>query len=60
MSPPTEANGESRDIEIEDEGEGEKKQQMPPPSVMTKLILIMVWWKLIRNPSTYASLIGLI
>ncbi|KAJ9689373.1 hypothetical protein PVL29_014856 [Vitis rotundifolia] len=37
-----------------------KKQQMPPTSVMTRLILIMVWRKLIRNPNTYASLTGLI
>lgn len=36
-----------------------KKQQMPPASVMTRLILIMVWRKLIRNPNTYSSLIGL-
>ncbi|KAH9738888.1 auxin efflux carrier component [Citrus sinensis] len=27
--------------------------------VMTRLILIMVWRKLIRNPNTYSSLIGL-
>ncbi|RCV26386.1 hypothetical protein SETIT_5G241500v2 [Setaria italica] len=33
--------------------------QMPPASVMTRLILIMVWRKLIRNPNTYSSLIGL-
>ncbi|KAJ4879661.1 Auxin efflux carrier component 7 [Raphanus sativus] len=33
---------------------------MPPTIVMTRLILIMVWRKLIRNPSTYSSLIGLI
>ncbi|CAK8570361.1 unnamed protein product [Lathyrus sativus] len=33
---------------------------MPPASVMTRLILIMVWRKLIRNPNTYSSLIGLI
>uniref|UniRef100_A0A0D9VKX9 Auxin efflux carrier component n=1 Tax=Leersia perrieri TaxID=77586 RepID=A0A0D9VKX9_9ORYZ len=33
---------------------------MPPTSVMTRLILIMVWRKLIRNPNTYSSLIGLI
>lgn len=33
---------------------------MPPASVMTKLILTMAWRKLIRNPSTYSSLIGLI
>ncbi|XP_074580171.1 auxin efflux carrier component 3a-like [Curcuma longa] len=34
-------------------------RQMPPASVMTRLILIMVWRKLIRNPNTYSSLIGL-
>ncbi|KAM6554136.1 hypothetical protein CsatB_014898 [Cannabis sativa] len=39
---------------------GQKKNQMPPASVMTRLILIMVWRKLIRNPNTYSSLIGLI
>ncbi|XP_020102736.1 auxin efflux carrier component 2-like [Ananas comosus] len=33
--------------------------QMPPASVMTRLILIMVWRKLIRNPNTYSSLLGL-
>lgn len=54
-----------KEIEIEDYSknmgtEGEKKPQMPPASVMTRLILIMVWRKLIRNPNTYASLIGLI
>ncbi|ERN11331.1 auxin efflux carrier component 7 [Amborella trichopoda] len=37
-----------------------RKKQMPPASVMTRLILIMVWRKLIRNPNTYSSLIGLI
>lgn len=31
-------------------------KQMPPASVMTRLILIMVWRKLIRNPNTYSSL----
>ncbi|KAK6790713.1 hypothetical protein RDI58_009794 [Solanum bulbocastanum] len=36
------------------------EKQMPPASVMTRLILIMVWRKLIRNPNTYSSLIGLI
>ncbi|CAM8881453.1 hypothetical protein QQ045_019047 [Rhodiola kirilowii] len=35
-------------------------RNMPPASVMTRLILIMVWRKLIRNPNTYSSLIGLI
>ncbi|XP_057770476.1 auxin efflux carrier component 1 [Salvia miltiorrhiza] len=39
---------------------GENKLKvMPPTSVMTRLILIMVWRKLIRNPNTYSSLIGL-
>ncbi|GMN62044.1 hypothetical protein TIFTF001_031127 [Ficus carica] len=46
-----------------DVAEGEvgdqKKHQMPPASVMTRLILIMVWRKLIRNPNTYSSLFGL-
>ncbi|KAL6615667.1 hypothetical protein ACP70R_037937 [Stipagrostis hirtigluma subsp. patula] len=36
-----------------------RQQQMPPASVMTRLILIMVWRKLIRNPNTYSSLLGL-
>ncbi|MED6216505.1 protein that induces appearance of [PIN+] prion when overproduced [Stylosanthes scabra] len=43
-----------------EEGDGKKnKQHMPPASVMTRLILIMVWRKLIRNPNTYSSLLGL-
>ncbi|KAL8153558.1 hypothetical protein V2J09_011318 [Rumex salicifolius] len=42
-------------------GEGKVgKTALPPASVMTRLILIMVWRKLIRNPNTYSSLIGLI
>ncbi|KAI3730651.1 hypothetical protein L1987_61823 [Smallanthus sonchifolius] len=44
-------------VPIDDNGAG---KQMPPTSVMTRLILIMVWRKLIRNPNTYSSLIGLI
>ncbi|MED6184621.1 Peptidyl-prolyl cis-trans isomerase NIMA-interacting protein 1 [Stylosanthes scabra] len=36
-----------------------KAKTMPPASVMTRLILIMVWRKLIRNPNTYSSLFGL-
>ncbi|KAK6922199.1 Membrane transport protein [Dillenia turbinata] len=35
-------------------------KQMPPASVMTRLILIMVWRKLIRNPNTYSSLFGIV
>ncbi|XP_042410063.1 probable auxin efflux carrier component 1b [Zingiber officinale] len=31
---------------------------MPPASVMTRLILVMVWRKLIRNLNTYSSLLG--
>ncbi|XP_042499607.1 auxin efflux carrier component 3-like [Macadamia integrifolia] len=42
---------------MEESGTG---KQMPPASVMTRLILIMVWRKLIRNPNTYSSLIGLV
>ncbi|CAK7356979.1 unnamed protein product [Dovyalis caffra] len=37
-----------------------KKQQMPPATVMSRLIIIMVWRKLVRNPNSYASLLGLI
>lgn len=37
-----------------------RPNSMPPASVMTRLILIMVWRKLIRNPNTYSSLIGII
>ncbi|KAG9143857.1 hypothetical protein Leryth_011516 [Lithospermum erythrorhizon] len=40
-------------------GGDDKLKAMPPASVMTRLILIMVWRKLIRNPNTYSSLIGL-
>nr|WCB22847.1 PIN2 [Zizania latifolia] len=41
-------------------GLAEAAHPMPPTSVMTRLILIMVWRKLIRNPNTYSSLIGLV
>ncbi|KAI3502552.1 hypothetical protein L1887_30691 [Cichorium endivia] len=44
-------------VAIPDEGSGE---QMPSAGVMIRLILMMVWRKLIRNPNTYASIIGLI
>lgn len=43
-----------------DEADQNKNHRMPPASVMTRLILIMVWRKLIRNPNTYSSLLGLI
>ncbi|KAF5456420.1 hypothetical protein F2P56_025908 [Juglans regia] len=48
-------------MDMEDQGDiniGAKKHQMPPASVMTRLVLIMVWRKLIRNPNTYSSLLG--
>ncbi|KAL8474693.1 hypothetical protein ACS0TY_031221 [Phlomoides rotata] len=66
-----ENNQEGYSVERDDfslanrENGGEKKvgdnkvKVMPPTSVMTRLILIMVWRKLIRNPNTYSSLIGL-
>ncbi|KAG0489187.1 hypothetical protein HPP92_007998 [Vanilla planifolia] len=41
-------------------GRVRREMAMPPTSVMTRLILIMVWRKLIRNPNTYSSLIGVI
>ncbi|KAL2998609.1 hypothetical protein AAZX31_09G109400 [Glycine max] len=40
--------------------EAPASKHMPPASVMTRLILIMVWRKLIRNPNTYSSLIGVV
>ncbi|CAF1765702.1 unnamed protein product [Brassica oleracea] len=62
--------GRKRHVEVDQEGKkgndvedggvgGPRKQQMLPASVMTRLILIMVWRKLIRNPNTYSSLFGL-
>lgn len=45
---------------MEMECDGSRKHQMPPASVMTRLILIMVWRKLIRNPNTYSSLLGVV
>ncbi|XP_021745784.1 probable auxin efflux carrier component 1b [Chenopodium quinoa] len=36
-----------------------KPTSMPPATVMTKLILIMVSRKLTRNPNTYSSILGL-
>jgi auxin efflux carrier family len=54
------ANGGGGGYDPDDAGGGARaQQQMPPASVMTRLILIMVWRKLIRNPNTYSSLIGL-
>ncbi|KAK4265562.1 hypothetical protein QN277_026596 [Acacia crassicarpa] len=55
---PYSSTGQTKKVEMEEDEEGNKKQQMPPASVMTRLILIMVWRKLIRNPNTYSSLFG--
>eukprot|EP00252_Welwitschia_mirabilis_P008299 TRINITY_DN20060_c0_g1_i3.p1 TRINITY_DN20060_c0_g1~~TRINITY_DN20060_c0_g1_i3.p1 ORF type:complete len:151 (-),score=4.31 TRINITY_DN20060_c0_g1_i3:77-529(-) len=52
--------GSSSTAELHPKIQDEKQRQMPPTSVMTRLILIMVWRKLIRNPNTYSSLIGLV
>lgn len=51
-----------KNVELEGDQSTNKKKahQMPSASVMTKLILIMVWRKLIRNPNTYASVLGLL
>ncbi|KAL2320643.1 hypothetical protein Fmac_029612 [Flemingia macrophylla] len=52
--------GSSSTAELHPKAQGESKPtSMPPASVMTRLILIMVWRKLIRNPNTYSSLFGL-
>ncbi|KAF8407667.1 hypothetical protein HHK36_006802 [Tetracentron sinense] len=56
--------GSSSTVELHPKDSGASEsgagKQMPPASVMTRLILIMVWRKLIRNPNTYSSLIGLV
>ncbi|KAI5663833.1 hypothetical protein M9H77_23156 [Catharanthus roseus] len=52
--------GSSSTAELHPKATAETKPTaMPPASVMTRLILIMVWRKLIRNPNTYSSLFGL-
>jgi auxin efflux carrier family protein len=40
-------------------GAGAGGQQKAPAGVMMQLIVTMVWRRLIRNPNTYASLVGL-
>lgn len=53
--------GSSSTAELDPKAAGSNvSKHMPPANVMTRLILIMVWRKLIRNPNTYSSLIGLI
>ncbi|KAI5415119.1 hypothetical protein KIW84_040538 [Lathyrus oleraceus] len=51
---------EEGDVGIEEAGIVNKNKHMPPATVIARLILIMVWRKLIRNPNTYASIIGLV
>ncbi|KAK9714063.1 hypothetical protein RND81_06G069200 [Saponaria officinalis] len=53
-------DGEMKDHHGDHKVDDGKSKALPPASVMTRLILIMVWRKLIRNPNTYSSLIGLI
>ncbi|KAL1356889.1 hypothetical protein HN51_008879 [Arachis hypogaea] len=50
---------EMNQLEGDKVGVDGQAKTMPPASVMTRLILIMVWRKLIRNPNTYSSLFGL-
>ncbi|XP_014499007.1 auxin efflux carrier component 1-like [Vigna radiata var. radiata] len=49
-----------KEVKIEEGGVYNKKQEMPRTSVMTRLILTMVWRNLIRNPNTYACALGFI
>ncbi|XP_022134911.1 auxin efflux carrier component 2 [Momordica charantia] len=51
-------NSYQKKMNMEEGDFEQKKQHMPPARVMTRLILIMVWRKLIRNPNTYSSLLG--
>ncbi|KAL6905674.1 hypothetical protein ACP4OV_003275 [Aristida adscensionis] len=53
--------GSNSTAQLHPKDDGEvRPAAMPPASVMTRLILIMVWRKLIRNPNTYSSLLGVI
>ncbi|KAL2327355.1 hypothetical protein Fmac_020782 [Flemingia macrophylla] len=47
-----------KEVKIE-EGNANKKPQMPRASVMTKLTLTMVSRNLMKNPNTYACVLGL-
>ncbi|KAF4370250.1 hypothetical protein G4B88_021724 [Cannabis sativa] len=58
--PPSLRGNEHEKEEDEEEEEEIKKLEMPPASVVTKLILTMVCRKLVRNPNTYCSVIGLV
>lgn len=39
--------------------DSEEQQTAAPAGVMMRLIVTMVWRRLIRNPNTYASVVGL-
>ncbi|KAL9314421.1 hypothetical protein ACSQ67_019873 [Phaseolus vulgaris] len=47
------------EVKNEEGGAYSKKQQMPATSVVTRLVLTMVWRNLVRNPNTYACATGL-
>ncbi|CAN1121550.1 Probable auxin efflux carrier component 1c [Linum perenne] len=51
----SEITGETK--EMDDDYDESKKGA--PKGVMGRLVMIMVWKKLIRNPNTYASLLGI-
>ncbi|CAM6081877.1 unnamed protein product [Calypogeia fissa] len=40
--------------------DSQKDTRMPPTRVMIRLILVMVFRKLIRNPNTYSTVIGIV
>ncbi|KAL5566731.1 hypothetical protein UlMin_029895 [Ulmus minor] len=40
--------------------ENNQQAEMPPTRVLTKLILTMAWRKIIRNPNSYASALGIV
>uniref|UniRef100_A0A0D9WK37 Auxin efflux carrier component n=1 Tax=Leersia perrieri TaxID=77586 RepID=A0A0D9WK37_9ORYZ len=54
-----EGGGKTEQQTAKDGGAGAGGQQTAPAGVMTRLILTTVWRRLIRNPNTYASLLGL-
>ncbi|KAK4797105.1 hypothetical protein SAY86_029431 [Trapa natans] len=51
---------EEAQVEEQQQQPQRDEQESPAAAVMLKLILLMVWRKLIRNPNTYASLLGVI
>ncbi|CAK9192900.1 unnamed protein product [Sphagnum jensenii] len=45
---------------LPDDEDEEDKKDMPPTIVMVKLISVMTFRKLIRNPNTYSSIVGVV